>query len=142
MQPADDLSFYDEYASLYAAMHRERPALASEVPVEPFDKMRVYLEQKTLFHVIIDGERAGVMAALVDRFAGMHGYRILEKFLYPAWRGRGFAPAAQRHFAEALPDTTGEVLYGFIHPDNIWSSRAARHDGREDIGGYFYLRLA
>lgn len=137
--PAEDLSFYAEYAAHYAAVHAERPELAPEIPVESREDMATYLAQGLLFFVIVGGRCAGVMAARRDTLAGMHGYRVLEKFLYPEFRGRGYAAAAQRCFAEALPAADGAWLFGFIHPANVWSIRAAHHDGRVEVGAYAML---
>ena len=80
-----------------------------------------------------------VRAAKRDTLAGMHGYRVFEKFLYPEFRGKGLAAAMQRRFAERIPSGDDECFFGFIHHENVWSLKAALHDGRVGIlSGYIF----
>ena len=138
---AHDLEFYPEYERAYTGMLGERCDLAPEIPIESRADMAGYLAEGLLFHILIDERPGGVFAARRSVFAGMHGYQVWEKFLYPEARGRGFAAAAQRRFIEALDPGDSAVLFGFIHPRNVWSLRAAAHDGRVDVGGYTFVAL-
>ncbi|TVQ32044.1 MAG: hypothetical protein EA376_06890 [Phycisphaeraceae bacterium] len=140
-KPAENIDFYDEYAAHYLQARHERPEIAHAIPVESREAMRGYLAEGLLFRVLIDGRMGGVMAGKRTHFAGMHGYIVQEKFLYPEYRGQRLASAAQRRFVRALDASDQQLLFGFIHPRNVWSLKAAAKDGRVDVGGYSFFRL-
>ena len=122
-------------------MNRVPAGVSPEIPVEPYDDMAEYLRAGLLFHIMVDARRAGVMAALPTLMAGLHGFQVHEKFIYPDVRGHGFASAMQRRFVDALDPSDGRILFGFIHPKNVWSLKAAQRDGRVDVGGYTFAAL-
>lgn len=136
-----NLDFYETYAFHYRRMLADRPDLAPEIPIESRDEMASYLAEGLLFHILIEDHPGGVMAARRTCFAGIHGFQIHEKFIYPAFRGKGYAAAVQRRFIQTLDPSDNAILSGFIHPRNVWSLRAAAHDTRIDVGGYTFLAL-
>lgn len=138
---AGDLSIYPRYEREYLAMLEERPELAPDIPIESPDDMAIYLSEGLLFLVEMDGEVGGVMAARRSVAAGMSGYRIWEKFLFGAHRGRGLAVAAQRAFYRSLDAGESRLVFGHIHPRNPASLKAAMRDGRVDVGGYAFVRI-
>ncbi len=142
VKPVRDMSFYEEYEHRYRSLPEERPEIAPHIPIESRNAVARYLFQGLLFHIVVDGVRAGVMAADRALLAGMHGYRVQEKFIYPEFRGKGLAAAAQRRFIQALDASDDAILFGYIHPRNVWSLKAAAHDGRVDVGGQHFIGAA
>lgn len=141
VERAADLGFYELYADYYRRWHAERPDLQTVVRVESPADMRKCLDSALLSLVFVDDRPAGVMASLrADTAAGAHGYRMVEEFLYPDFRGRALAPAVQRRYIDTLDAPTGEAVLGWIHPTNLPSIKTATRVGRLDLGGVFRLR--
>ncbi|MFT4627035.1 MAG: RimJ/RimL family protein N-acetyltransferase [Myxococcota bacterium] len=135
---ARDLAWRDDYDALYRQFHREAPELRDEVlPSEPADLSDcVHADQ--LWLASVDGEWAGVVGARPEADGALRGWCVVEEILGRGFRGRGLGAALQRHLIARLP--AEGLLHGTIHPSNIASLRVAARCGREDVGGWWFVR--
>ncbi|MFG0328357.1 MAG: hypothetical protein ACF8PN_00525 [Phycisphaerales bacterium] len=138
---ATDLSFYDEYSDAYDRFHEAKPELRTLVPKESLDDMRKYLEARGVYHIRVDGEWAGIIAATPDVEVGLRGWRFRERLLTAKFRGQKLGPASLDAFIRAIEAAPRDMLFGEIHAKNTPSYKSARALGRVDVGGWFWLDL-
>ena len=96
---------------------------------------------KSLFEVLIEGESAGVIGGFADRSYGLKGYLVADEILDDEHRGRGFAPAMQRRFIDALRASEDDLVFGTIAVQNAASIRTALRVGRVDVGGWWFVPI-
>lgn len=134
-----DCSFYPEYEQHYEEFWTARPDLKPFVRIESRDDLERYRAAGGLRLVEVDGQFAGVFAALPQTSHGLRGWCMHERILFGEFRGRRLGAAALWRFARTLPAEDNAVLYGTIVPDNQPSLRSAKKLGRLDIGGTWWL---
>ena len=133
---------WSRYERLYDAFHAREPEMRDRVPISGFEKLEESAEAGCLFVVRIDDERAGMIAGLPSHAHGLRGIVVIDEILGERYRGRGFAPACQRRFIEALPASADDVVFGTIDARNTPSLRTALSVGRLDVGGWWFVRAA
>ena len=109
---------------------------------EDAESLAASADEGLLFEVLLDGEPAGVVAAVRDDAHGMSGFSVEELCLDTVRRGRRLAPGVLQRLVDELPAEDGDVLWGTIHPDNAPSLRNSVSVGREVVGGYAWVTPA
>lgn len=94
-------------------------------------------EGGALRELFVDGKWAGLIAAGVDRQAGLTGHSVWDVLLDTPWRGKGLAAACHRRFLEHLPPDT--LLWGTVDARNTPSRRAAQGAGRVIVGRWWFI---
>jgi len=136
-----DLSFYPEYESMYESFWRSHPELGAKIGIESRAAIEEYAAHDGLRLMRVDGELAGVFAAIRCAEFGMRGWRVRERILAEGHRGAGLGAATLRAFVRSLDHDPGDLVWGTILPDNIGSLRSAEKFGRTDIGGLVWIDL-
>jgi GNAT superfamily N-acetyltransferase len=126
-------------AAIYDELHRSDSRTRLWATAEDAESLAACAEQGLLFEVRIDGEPAGVVAALREDAHGLLGHVVEELCLDAGHRGRGLAQAVLEHLVRALPDDDGGTLWGTIHPDNAASLRNSLGFGRRKVGGFLWV---
>lgn len=126
-------------AAIYDELGAARPELAQWANPEDAESLAECAGEGLLFEVLVDGEAAGVVAALRYDAHGMEGFSVQELCLDAAHRGRGLASAVAQRLVDELPARPHDVLWGTIHPGNQPSLRNALSIGREVVGGYVWV---
>jgi L-amino acid N-acyltransferase YncA len=126
-------------AEIYADLDSRNPALEQWARPEGEATMRACADQGLLLEVVVDGDPAGVVAAVREDAHGMSGFCVQEIVLDARHQGRRLAPAVLQHLVDALPAEDGDVLWGTIHPGNAPSLRNATSIGRRLVGGYVWV---
>ncbi|MFL6055888.1 MAG: GNAT family N-acetyltransferase [Actinoallomurus sp.] len=126
-------------AAIYDEIHRAAPSTALWASAEDVESLAECAAEDRLFEVLVDGEPAGVVAALRQDAHGLLGYVVQELCLDARHRGRGLAPPVLQHLVHALPVDGGATLWGTIHPDNAASLRNATSIGRRTVGGFVWV---
>ncbi len=124
---------------IYAEVGALEPGLATWANPEDEDSLRACADEGLLFEVVVDGEPAGVVAAVREDDHGMRGFSVQELCLDPAHRGRRLASPTVQRLVDELPADDGDVLWGTIHPANAPSLRNALSIGRVLVGGYVWV---
>lgn len=137
-----DMSFYESYASEYRDLIAERPELDDEVMPESKETLADALSEGTLFTVSVHGTQAGVVAVALRSERGVHGYCVIEEFLYRDFRGRGLGRALQCLLVARLDIARARLLYGTISPSNHAAVRVARANCRKYLGGQVWIPSA
>ncbi len=144
LKEAASLSFYPEYAAIYAQLHAENPELIPVTRAESEEDLQGYLEHGNLFDILVGGLWAGVCAVFTDVASGIRGFCFGEIILAPIFRGQGLGSTVQHRLAHTLV-TRGEdpnaFLFGTIGSVNLPALRAAARAGRLDLGGHVWLGL-
>lgn len=144
LRGATSLTFYPEYAAIYARLHAEKPELIPVARAGTEEDLQGYLEEGNLFEILVDGAWAGVCAVFSDAKAGVHGFCFGEIILAPAFRGQGLGSAVQSELAKRLitrGEDPGAILFGTIGAVNHSALGAAARAGRLDLGGHVWLEL-
>ena len=129
-------------AAIYAELARGNPDLLMWARAEDAESLAACADEGLLFEVLLDGDVAGVVAAVRDDAHGMSGFSVEELCLAADRRGRRLAPGVLQRLIDALPAADGDVLWGTIHPDNAPSLRNSISVGREVVGGYVWVTPA
>ena len=133
----------DELARLvteiYAELSAREPSLAQWANPEDEESLSACAEEGLLLEVVVEGTRAGVVAALRYDAHALTGFSVQELCLDAVHRGRRLAPAAMQRLADLLPAQAGDVLWGTIDPGNAPSLRNALSIGRVPVGGYVWV---
>jgi L-amino acid N-acyltransferase YncA len=136
LRPGEPGPLAERVAAIYAQHSEDSRLWASP---EDAESLADCASQGLLFEVLVEGNPAGVVAAMREDGHGMSGFCVQELCLDQAWRGRGLAARAVRELVARLPAEPGDVLWGTIHPDNMPSLRQALSLGREIVGGYVWV---
>jgi L-amino acid N-acyltransferase YncA len=126
-------------AAIYTELHDVDPRTRLWAGPEGAESLAACAAEGLLFEVLVDGEPAGIVAALREDAHGLRGYVVQELCLDAAHRGRGLAAPVLQHLVRALPAGDGATLWGTIHPDNTASLRNALGIGRRKIGGFVWV---
>lgn len=117
----------------------ETPRLSEWASASTSEELQNGANEGLLREIRVDGRPAGVVSAHRDNDHGMTGFVVQEIVLSTDYRGRRLAAPTLQHLLELLPATSGDTLWGTIHPDNQASVRNARSIGREIVGGYVWI---
>ena len=142
LRPGDPRVLTTRVASIYEEIALDRPEHALWATPEDADSLGACAGAGLLFEVLLEGEPAGVVAALRYDAHAMRGFSVQELCLDAAHRGRRLAPAILQRLVDELPGDEGDVLWGTIHPGNEPSLRNALSIGRELVGGYVWVTPA
>ena len=91
-------------AAIFADLHQAAPQTTWWANAEDVDSLAACAAGGLLFEVLVDGEPAGVVAALREDAHGLLGYVVQELCLDGSHRGRGLAAPVLQHLVRALPD--------------------------------------
>ena len=128
------MAFYPRYKSIYQQFISENPFYLKVGQLESKEDLEKLILKKTLFHIEVEGQWAGIIAAdkMIDGW--LEGFCIIEEMLDKPFRGKGFAAAAQRHLIEQLPSEKGDLIFGTIGHKNVPSLKTALRVGRISLG--------
>jgi hypothetical protein len=140
--PGEAAALAARAAAIYAELARRNPDLLMWARAEDAESLAACADEGLLFEVLVDGEPAGVVAAVRDDAHGMSGFSVEELCLDADRRGRRLSPGVLQRLVDELPAADGDVLWGTIHPDNAPSLRNSRSIGREVVGGYAWVTPA
>ncbi len=141
IRQATDLSWYDTYALEYEEMRRARPNVRDVAHPESRESLQELLDLDGVFEVMIDDEWAGIYAVRPTMYAGMDGLLVHEILLAAAARGQGLGPAIHVLHARRSTRPDSECVMGTIGAVNGASLRAAKHAGRVDLGGNYWVDI-
>jgi L-amino acid N-acyltransferase YncA len=139
LRHGDPAALAERTAGVYADLATNVPVTTLWATPENIESLTDCADQGLLFDVIIDGQPAGVAAALRDDSHAMTGFVVQEIALDSDHRGHNFGPAVLQRMVDVLPGADTDVLWGTIHPDNAASIRNARRVGREYVGAYAWV---
>jgi L-amino acid N-acyltransferase YncA len=128
--------------TIYSDLAGAEPELATWAQPEDLESLAECAEEGLLFEVLVDGSRAGVVAAVPHDDHGMTGFGVQELCLDPEHRGRRLAPGVVQRLVDELPAGPNDVLWGTIHPANAPSLRNALSIGRTLVGAYTWVTPA
>ncbi len=126
----NDMHFYDEYNGEYKKLHENSPRLKNEVQVASLESLNNAAKEALLFEIMINGERAGVMAGYIADYFGKKEICILEEILFEAYRGKGLGIYVQKEFARKMLSRF-ELMWGQISNLNPSSLKIALKNGRK-----------
>jgi hypothetical protein len=142
LSKAENLSFYPRYVEAYEQMLTERPALRNLVAIESEESFAECLGQELLFHVMVDGQWSGTVAARRETLANLDAIYMVDIVLDRATRGQGLGPAVHQRLAQKVVESDPDaVISGTIAPLNVPSLKTARRVGRIDIGAWCWLAI-
>ena len=142
LRPGDAPALAERAAAIYAELARRNPDLLMWARAEDAESLAACADEGLLFEVLLDGEPAGVVAAVRDDAHGMSGFSVEELCLDADRRGRRLAPGVLQRLVDELSAEDGDVLWGTIHPDNAPSLRNSQSIGRQVVGGYAWVTPA
>ncbi len=142
LRPGDPAALAARAAAIYTELARRNLDLLMWARAEDAESLAACAGEGLLFEVLLDGEPAGVVAAVRDDAHGMSGFSVEELCLDADRRGRRLAPGVLQRLVDELPAGDGDVLWGTIHPDNAPSLRSSVSVGREVVGGYAWITPA
>jgi L-amino acid N-acyltransferase YncA len=137
--PGDPAPLAARAAAIYADLHRDLPRTRMWARAEDEESLAECAAEGLLCEVVVDGEPAGVVAALPEDGHGVTGYVVQELCLDAGHRGRGLAAPVLQHLVRMLTADEGATLWGTIHPDNVASLRNALRIGRQKTGGFVWV---
>lgn len=126
-------------AAIYADVRRTHPALGDWATPAEAEDLEDAADEALLFGVLVDGQPAGVVAAVREDAYGLTGFLVEEIALDTAHRGKRLGPVVLQRLAERLPAGPSDVLWGHVHPDNTPSLRNALASGREVVSTLVWI---
>ncbi|MDO4761257.1 MAG: hypothetical protein Q4A31_05010 [Corynebacterium sp.] len=134
---ADSAQLACDSAEIYAEIFRSRPEHASfAAPVSAEE-----LASCMGFQVVIDGQKAGVIACEYRQEREGEGFVVIELCLNSTFRGRGFAPAVHREMVRKILGagySESTEYFGHIDPRNKASFSTAIAAGRKVTGAFVW----
>lgn len=102
-----------------------------------------HISEREVYIIYENDVRAGLLICQKGNIAFLRGYRITDKVILPAFRGRSLSARAQRLLYRLLTHSDSELsLYmGTIIPENIPSMKTAERAGRTCILSYQFLPI-
>lgn len=138
---ATGLDFYDRYAQIHRDHVVRETTHALHARLESRADLTELVDAGTLFHVLLSGRRAGLVAAEPGVQHGLRGAVVVELLLEPSVRGQGHGKHLSTLLAQHLEAPDDQFLLGTIHVDNAAAYRAAIASGRRDVGGEVVVPL-
>jgi hypothetical protein len=134
-----DGASYPAYAEMYARALAANPAWQGKLQQTTAEEYTACAHAGGLYVVEVDGDYAGVIAALPGVVRGIPGWVMMEEMLDARFRGRGLARSMQRLLLARLDTQRHGLVLGTINDANLPSLRTARGAGREEAGGWVFL---
>ncbi len=128
--PLKEINFYEDYVSEYGKLYDKAPHLKNEVKVESLESLNNAGKEDLLFEILVNGQRAGVIAGYTEDYFGKKEVCILEEILFEAYRGKGFGVYLQKAFANKMLNRF-ELMLGHISHLNPSSLKIALKNGRK-----------
>ncbi|HBW8579936.1 TPA: hypothetical protein MFM61_003110, partial [Klebsiella pneumoniae] len=102
-----------------------------------------HISEREVYIIYENDVRAGLLICQKGNIAFLRGYRITDKVILPAFRGRSLSARAQRLLYRLLTHSDSELsMYmGTIIPENIPSMKTAERAGRTCILSYQFLPI-
>lgn len=139
-EPQQALEFVSR---MYEQHLRLNPKLAGRLEAATLDQLQGCSEHAALAWWCVDGEIAGLIAAMPDSGFGIDGWVVMEEVVDPKFSGRGSAALAQRELAGRIfAKDQDAVLFGTIDFVNTASRRSAARAGRKEIAGWWFVQPA
>lgn len=139
LRPASVALGHAERVRYYGEFHADMPALRERVRPWDASELEPAAAEGALWTAHVDGEPAGVIAAVRASEHAFCGWLIIEEILARRFRGRGLAVPLQRALLAQLNDLGGDFVLGTIDTANHASLRTALGIGRCDVGGYSFM---
>ncbi len=136
---ADD-RYFDWYQETYDAFHQDCPELKDWVLHNDLSLMQSCRAEGLVRLVMIEGERAGLVAADRQPFLGHEGVYFVELLLTRKWRGRSLGKFVQKAFVSECCQSH-EMVWGQIDRRNHASLHTARANGRRVVRGECFLEI-
>ena len=130
LMPLKEMSFYEDYVSEYEILYSKSPHLKNEVKIESLESLNDAGKENLLFEILINGQRAGVIAGYTENYFGKKEICILEEVLFETYRGKGFGVYLQKAFAVKMLNRF-ELMWGHISDLNPSSLKTALKNGRK-----------
>ncbi|MGE0973341.1 hypothetical protein ACQFN5_29720 (plasmid) [Klebsiella sp. WOUb02] len=157
---SDDIEFHDKSLTVQPAIYEDfdwcRQTLSeaykhtwltvpglttSNLTAAGDEELRDHISEREVYIVYEQGIRGGLLICQKGEIAFLRGYRITEKVILPAFRGRSLSARAQhilfRLLSHSCPDLS--LYMGTIIPENIPSIKSAERAGRTCILSYQFL---
>ena len=132
------MDFYKQYSDEYDEFRNLSPENRSFVNKEKYSTLERLMTGGGLYGIYIGGEIAGIMGVEKGNSKPFGHLVVVEKVLFKKFRNLGYGAAFQKKVIDMLETTTGELLFGTVHPGNKASLITALAVGRE-VTGYNYL---
>jgi len=132
--------YYSWYQELYSEFHESCPGLVSEVTLNSRELMQKSLDQGLLCFILVEGKRAGIIAAEKEELLGNSGFYFNEVLLSKAYKGKGLAKAIQRKFIVNFA-TEGNYIWGTIDHKNQASLRTSLRNKRKIVRYECFVKL-
>lgn len=144
IQRAKTLDFYPQYVQDYHNLLDQHPAYTEMTEVKSIEDMSEWLAQGLIYLLRVDDALAGVMVLERDNSLGMTGFYINENLVFENYRGLGLGKWLQQAVIQTLNTCPNcqptDMLFGTIHHDNVAAIKTAKSVGRQDIGGYLWVK--
>jgi len=136
-----NMDFYENYSREYDDFLKENGHMRNFLNKESYETMKRLVEINFVYKIIIDGETAGIFAVdkTIEKY--FNSFLVVEEVIYKKFRGRGFAPAAQRKIIDIIIAGSQEMIFGTIHPQNLASLKTALKNDRVLLGTNYLLLL-
>ena len=120
-----------------------RELSASNLVAVDDEELCDHISEREVYIIYENDVRAGLLICQKGNLAFLRGYRITDKVILPAFRGRSLSARAQRLLYRLLTHSDSELsLYmGTIIPQNIPSMKTAERAGRTCILSYQFLPI-
>lgn len=136
-----DMAFYARYRQVLEERFAKQPEFEEYTRIEEQEDFAEYLEEGTLFEVVVDGTWSGIVGVTRDMEQGLRGFVVIEIALADSMQGQGLGVAVQQRLVEALDFQSGDALYGTIDARNTAAVKTAQRSGRVDVGGFLWVPL-
>ncbi len=140
IEPDERLDYFDDYRALYRELNGTAPELAGIVAPEDHATLASCAQAGGFSRVLIDGRRAGFIAARPGSYRCWKGWEMIDEILAAEFRGCGFAPAMQFAFLHTLDLQRSSSIFGTIASRNLPSIMTARRVGREVVETGYFIR--
>ncbi|MEM7080310.1 MAG: GNAT family protein [Pseudomonadota bacterium] len=136
---APDADFHAAYAAIYERFYAAQPHMRDVVRTETHDALRASARAGGLFAYEVDGELAGVFAAMPGEQPPVRGWCAVEAVLDTPFQGVGLAPRALGEMFSRLSVRQHRAVWATIAGINTPSRRSAARVGMLDAGGWLTL---
>lgn len=127
---ARDCAWYDQFARASKDWKAQHPELADEVQVCSRGDFEEALEYGAVVCAWVDGQWAGVAAAMREDERALSGFAVWEGLLAASVRGNGWGAALYQALVQTLAAQDPQaILWGTIHGTNLASRRTAEKCG-------------
>ena len=125
-----EMNFYEDYVREYEILYSKSHHLKNEVKIKSIESLNDAGKEDLLFEILINGQRAGLIAGYIENYFGKKEICILEEILFETYRGKGFGVYLQKAFAVKMLNRF-ELMWGHISDLNPSSLKTALKNGRK-----------